>query len=246
MGGWRIWKVDGDDGEERIKVLFWSKIIPGCFFSTKNEWFLSEEGRTEKRKTMRAVLSQIEKRGESEVRCFWLHLLRGPFFPFILPLESLVFPPFFVLALFHTQTTWKRPEGLNHGERWRQEEVSKKYGKQQNRRWKQGRTVIFCFISSTCGQVGHHFSPISAQSPSFTLPFSFPGIFIPPLSPLAEVRNLPLSEIKRETERLQQASQSGSAAYSWEHIFSAGRSRICFMTRPHPEVHGHLDLMALD
>lgn len=191
---------------------------------------------------MREVFSQIEKRGESEVRYFWLHLLRGPLFPFILPLESLVFPQFFVLAFFHTQTTWKRPEGLNHGEVKTGGSI-KEILKITKPKVEAGEDahILLHFVN-----IVRRLSPITAQSSSFIFPFSFPGVFIPPLSPLAEVRNLPLSEIKRETKRLQKASQSGSADSSWEHIPSTGRSWICFMTRPHPEVHGHLDLMGLD
>lgn len=57
-----------------------------------------------------------------------------------------------------------------------------------------------------------------------------PVVFIPALSPLAEVRNLPVREIKRETEGLQEASQSGSTDQSWKHTLSAVRGWIWFMT----------------
>lgn len=57
-----------------------------------------------------------------------------------------------------------------------------------------------------------------------------PVVFIPALSPLAEVRNLPVREIKRETEGLREASQSGSTDQSWKHTLSAVRGWIWFMT----------------
>lgn len=45
---------------------------------------------------------RLKRGGREKWDIFWLHLLKGgcSFFPFILPLESLVFPRFFVLAFF--------------------------------------------------------------------------------------------------------------------------------------------------
>lgn len=77
-------------------MLFGLKSSP----ELKSRIFLEEDGRNEWRETVREALSQIEKRGENEVRYFLTVSPQGAFFPFILPLESFVFPRFFVLLFF--------------------------------------------------------------------------------------------------------------------------------------------------
>lgn len=69
-------------------------------------------------------------------------------------------------------------------------------------------------------------SPATSQSPRLIFLYFLPVDFIPLLSPLARVRNLSLSEIKRETEGLQEASQSGSTDQSLKYILPAVRAEF--------------------
>lgn len=73
-------------------------------------------------------------------------------------------------------------------------------------------------------------SPATSQSPRLIFLYFLPVDFIPLLSPLARVRNLSLSEIKREMEGLQEASRSGSTDQSLKYILPAVKGWIWFMT----------------
>lgn len=118
-------------------------------------------------------------------------------------------------------------------------EVSKKYGKKQKRRKWQKRedeqrnrkflTPFFFFFAANSERFSS-LSPATSQSPRLIFLYILPVDFIPPLSPLARLRNLSLSEIKRETEGLQEASQSGSTDQSLKYILPAVKGWIWFMT----------------
>lgn len=139
---------------------------------------------------------------------YFYHLLRV-IYSFIFPPQCVVPPWFFVLAFLYTQTNSKTPEALNYTER---EEDKRKYQRNRERRTKrrrEGGAADTLLLSIAAGW--ERFNRLRAQSPTtFHITqahifLSLPVVLIPPLSPLAEVTNLSLREIKRETEGLRKA-----------------------------------------
>lgn len=93
-------------------------------------------------------------------------------------------------------------------------------------------TSLLSIREAECKRYDHLRDESPTTSP-ITQAHIFPSlfvVFIPSLSPLAEVRNLPLREIKQETEGLRKAAQSGSTDQSRKHILTAVSVSIWLMT----------------